>query len=146
MSVKPVLANRQFLVKHVTQYHYSQPIQLSKHSVHLRPIHDIHQEVSDYRLTITPDAPVIEYEDVFGNWATRFEVTQPYRDLIIAAECVVELKNVDPFAFANLPMRRSVRIRQPADAAFVPAGVDALGIQDAVALSHAGRIARDPVA
>jgi transglutaminase-like putative cysteine protease len=94
-------------VKHLTRYQYSQAIQRSRHCVHLRPIHDIHQKVSDYRLTIRPEVPVIEYEDVFGNWATRFEITQPYTELSMQVESTVELLDSDPFAFANLPMRPS---------------------------------------
>ena len=50
-------------------------------------------------------ALLVEYEDVFGNWATRFEVTQPYTELTIEAESLVEVMDVDPFAFAKLPIR-----------------------------------------
>src|SRR4051812_17523740 len=101
MSIQNVATRRRFLVKHLTHYHYSQAIQRSQHCLHLRPIHDLHQNVSDYRLTIAPAVPVIEHEDVFGNWTTRFEITQPYTDLTIESNAVVELFDVDPFSFAN---------------------------------------------
>jgi transglutaminase-like putative cysteine protease len=48
---------------------------------------------------------VIEYEDVFGNWATRFEVAEPYTELTISAESTLEVLDVDPFGFARLPTR-----------------------------------------
>jgi transglutaminase-like putative cysteine protease len=54
---------------------------------------------------ITPRVPVVEYEDVFGNWAQRFEISEPYTDLVINAESEVELRDLDPFAFARLQIR-----------------------------------------
>src|SRR5258707_268999 len=44
---------------------------------------------------------------VFGNWAARSEINQPYTELTIHAESTVELLDVDPFAFATLPIRPS---------------------------------------
>jgi len=102
-----VARQRLLAVKHITRYTYSQPIQRSIHSLHLRPIHDFRQTVSDYRLHIVPEVPVIEYEDVFGNLATRFEITRPYTELTITAESHVALLDLDPFAFANHPIRPS---------------------------------------
>jgi transglutaminase-like putative cysteine protease len=49
----------------------------------------------------------VEFEDVFGNWATRFEINQPYTDLTVAAESTITLSGVDPFAFADRPIRPS---------------------------------------
>jgi hypothetical protein len=89
-------------VKHVTRYHYDRPIQRSIHRLHLRPIQDSKQKLLNYRLELTPEVPVAEYEDVFGNWATGFEITEPYTDLTISMESTVELLDVDPFAFAKL--------------------------------------------
>jgi transglutaminase-like putative cysteine protease len=100
-------ARRRLAVKHVTRYRYDQPIQRSKHCVHLRPIDDVHQRVDSYRLMIVPDVPVVEFEDVFGNWASRFEISQPYKELTVAAESTITLSGVDPFAFAKGPIRPS---------------------------------------
>jgi transglutaminase-like putative cysteine protease len=106
-------------VRHLTHYRYDRPIQHSSHHLHLRPMlhssHHLHlrpmldwkQRVLKHRLTITPEIPVVEYEDVFGNCAARFEITQPYTELVIHAESTVRLLDVDPFAFANLPIRLS---------------------------------------
>ena len=98
---------RRLKVCHTTRYNYSQPIQRSTHTIHLRPIHDLFQNVSGYRLNLNPSVGVIDYEDVFGNWASRFNITQPYQELTIAAESTVELLDVDPFAFATMPIRPS---------------------------------------
>src|ERR1043166_9112033 len=98
---------RHLAVKHMTRYCYDQAIQRSKHCIHLRPIDDIHQRVESYRLSIVPDVPIVEFEDVFGNWGSRFEISQPYQELTVAAESAVTLSGVDPFAFAQGPIRPS---------------------------------------
>ena len=100
-------AARRLFVRHATHYQYDHPIQRSHHRLHLRPLQNGKQLVSNYRLTITPAVPVIEYEDVFGNWASRFEITSAYSELTIIAESTVDLFDVDPFSFADLPIRPS---------------------------------------
>jgi transglutaminase-like putative cysteine protease len=73
----------------------------------LRPIDDVYQRVESYRLSVVPNVPIRELEDVFGNWACRFEISQPYNELTIAAESTIALSGVDPFAFARGPIRPS---------------------------------------
>ena len=63
------------------------------------------QRLISHELQINPEPVVIEFEDVFGNRASRFEINQPYDTLTISAESVVELCEGDPFGFANLPVR-----------------------------------------
>jgi transglutaminase-like putative cysteine protease len=96
---------RRLRIKHTTHYTYDAPVQHSSHNMHLRPIDDWKQTVLSYQLTIEPAAQVIEYEDVFGNWATRFEIHEPYDQLRIVSESFVEVLETDPFAFAKLPIR-----------------------------------------
>ena len=43
----------------------------------------------------------------FGNWASRFEISQPYTQLTLTAESTVVLSGVDPFAFTHTPIRPS---------------------------------------
>ncbi|HYO07999.1 MAG TPA: transglutaminase family protein [Tepidisphaeraceae bacterium] len=100
--IRPI---RRLRIRHTTRYTYDAPIERSSHRLHLRPIDEWRQGVVGYRLSITPAAPVIEYEDVFGNWTQRFEVTEPYTELTISAESEVELSDLDPFGFARLPIR-----------------------------------------
>ena len=101
-------ATRLLRVRHTTKYHYDQPVERSLHSFHLRPIHDRMQHVLSHRLDITPDAPVVEFEDVFGNPSGRFEVAGPYTELSIVAENLIEVRDRDPFAFKLVDGRPSV--------------------------------------
>ena len=98
---------RRLRVRHTTRFTYDRPVHRSLHRVHLRPVDDWKQTVLSHHLSLSPEVPTIEFEDVFGNWATRFEINQPYTELSITADSVVELLDVDPFAFARTPIRPS---------------------------------------
>jgi transglutaminase-like putative cysteine protease len=100
-------STRRLRVRHTTKYVYDRMIQRSIHRAHLRPMDDWKQVVVAYQLRVQPAVQEVEYEDVFGNWTTRFDVNKPYKQLTITAESVVELLDVDPFAFAKLPIRPS---------------------------------------
>src|SRR4029078_12975457 len=98
--------SRRLRVRHHTPYQYDRPVPRSVHRVHLRPIDDWKQTVLSYRLNVTPAVPLIAYEDVFGTGATRSTVEQPYTELTIESESLVEIRDSDPFAFTDLPIRR----------------------------------------
>ena len=98
-------STRRLRIRHTTRYAYETPIPRSTHRLHLRPIDDWRQNLLLYQLTVRPHAPVIEFEDVFGNWSQRFEVAEPYTELTVTSESLVELVDTDPFAFARLPIR-----------------------------------------
>lgn len=107
MTAPSTAGRRCFRVKHTTRFGYSQSIRHSKHCVHLRPIDDVYQSVVNHELRIVPATPVIEFEDVFGNWASRFEINQPYTELAITSDSTVAVSVVDPFAFTHPPIRPS---------------------------------------
>ena len=46
-------------------------------------------------LRITPQVQLLEYEDIFGNWATRFEINEPYSQLEIESVATVDVLDVD---------------------------------------------------
>ena len=104
--VKPG-ACRRLHVRHTTNYAYDKPVERSLHRLHLRPMVDARQALVSHRLTWNPHSPASEYEDVFGNATTRFELSEPYSQLTIEAESIVELRDDDPFDFANAPIRPS---------------------------------------
>lgn len=100
-----IRASRRLRIRHTTRYTYDAPIARSSHRLHLRPIDEWRQSVAAYRLEVTPSVPLIEFEDVFGNWTQRFDIAEPYTELTIHSESEVELLDLDPFAFARLPIR-----------------------------------------
>src|SRR5689334_15679858 len=105
MLLAPTSARtRRLKIRHVTSFQYDRPVTKSAHRLHLRPIIDWTQAVTSYNLTISP-APemgrVTEFEDVFRNFAARFDIVSPYTQLSIRAESEVEVLDVDPFEFAR---------------------------------------------
>jgi len=96
---------RRLQVHHLTRYQYDRPVQRSTHKLHLRPITDRRQTVREFCLQISPAVQLIEYDDVFGNAAARFEMREPYTELTISARSIVEIADEDPFAFARTPIR-----------------------------------------
>ena len=98
-------ATRRLRIRHTTRYTYDTPVHRSTHRLHLRPMDDWRRQVLSYTLQVAPKVPLVEFEDVFGNWAQRFDVNEPYTELTIAAESLVEVLDTDPFAFAKLPIR-----------------------------------------
>ena len=96
---------RRLRVEHVTTYTYDRPVERSSHRLHLRPIFDAKQHVISHSLQVGLATKMTDFEDVFGNVTTRIEINEPYTELRLAAESVVDLVDDDPFAFANLPIR-----------------------------------------
>lgn len=99
---------RKLRVVHTTRYTYDRPVERSVHKLHLCPVFDWDQRVLSHTLTLQPDVPTLRFEDVFGNWVNRFEITTPYTELTISADSIVELRDVDPFAFAQKKIRPSI--------------------------------------
>jgi transglutaminase-like putative cysteine protease len=98
---------RKLKVVHRNMFTYDQPVERSVHRVHLKPLSNGKQRLLSHQLVVNPPAPVIAYEDVFGNPAVRIEIVGPYQSLEFTAESIVELVDDDPFAFANMPIRAS---------------------------------------
>lgn len=102
---------RRLKVRHATHYTYDGPVERSVHRLHLKPVEDDRQRVLSHRITITPNANIIQFGDVFGNQSAKAEVSGPYTALAIEAESIVEIKDTDPFAFASVPIRRTFPLR-----------------------------------
>ncbi len=102
--IRPDAPTRRLKIRHLTHYSYDRPVTKSSHRIHLRPVHDWKQSVTAYSLSVTPDADagrIIEFEDVFGNFAGKFDITTPYTELTLHAESEVEVLYVDHFDFAK---------------------------------------------
>lgn len=113
-TARPVVAEelaaqktRRLRVLHRNSFQYDQPVERSVQRIHLKPFNTGKQRLLSHALTLSPYAPVLSYDDVFGNATARSEVCGPYQELTITAESLVELVDDDPFAFASMPIRAS---------------------------------------
>src|SRR4051812_44959733 len=101
------MKSRVLRVKHSTVYRYDKPVTKSGHRLHLRPLQDSKQILREHTLNVSVNVPRTEYEDVFGNATTRFQIEQSYTELKIDSESTVEIIDTDPFSFAKIPIKRT---------------------------------------
>lgn len=97
---------QRFSVVHRTVYRYQNAVERSTHVLRLRPRHDELQAVIGHELHLSVDGQRRDYEDVFGNQATRLHLETPYTELAIEARSTVELYDTDPL-HSRAPRARS---------------------------------------
>ncbi|TAN67557.1 MAG: transglutaminase family protein [Magnetospirillum sp.] len=83
-----------FKVRHLTTYHYSEPVPLSHHAAHLRPRADSGQRQQMVDLQIRPFPAVLRDDgsDYFGNPITFFTIQDPHITLEVEASFMVETR------------------------------------------------------
>jgi transglutaminase-like putative cysteine protease len=81
-----------YRVRHLTAYHYSDPVLLSHHAAHMRPRGTAGQSHHSVQLRIHPDPAVLEdgAHDYFGNPTTFFTIQEAHTTLEVEASFVVE--------------------------------------------------------
>jgi len=85
-----------FHVRHITEYIYSDPVQLCHNAAWLLPRTTDEQSCHNSQLKITPTpAAFHEYKDYFGNRTVHFALQQSHTKLTIAADSDIEV-NCDP--------------------------------------------------
>ena len=95
-------------LQHKTTFVYKGEAKDSVNDLRLCPTSDTHQQCRSFKLTITPTASPLEYEDFNGNIVHSFNITQSHPRLIIHAESEVETvpnyerKNVPEASFKEL--------------------------------------------
>jgi len=76
---------RLFDLIHVTEYHYTEPVEHSTHTFRLQPQEDHIQELVSTQFRCSSPGEEIRYEDVFGNQSIYYSIHQPYTSLTISA-------------------------------------------------------------
>jgi transglutaminase-like putative cysteine protease len=79
-----------FRIKHVTRYVYERPASHSHNDVRLTPLDGPDQKRVAFRLDVTPDAEISEYQDSFGNLTHSIDIRPPHKELVISSTSVVD--------------------------------------------------------
>jgi transglutaminase-like putative cysteine protease len=79
-----------FEVRHVTQYHYDEPVRESVIEVRMQPRKSGGQGLVSFDLEIEPAAQVLSYADSWGNAVHHFDIPHSHQRLEIIARSVVE--------------------------------------------------------
>ncbi len=84
---------RRLAVRHETRYEYDTPVEVAHHSAWLKPRDCPWQQVSGWRLDITPapEGAVQESKDAFGNWRHGFGHAQVHEQLSVVSSFEVAL-------------------------------------------------------
>lgn len=83
-------------IQHETRLNYSLPVSETVFEVRMAPPSDDDQTSLSYQLKTTPQAPVTSYRDGYGNRVDLFNVTTPYKDLIVSATSYVRTHRRSP--------------------------------------------------
>jgi len=83
-------------IRHVTQYHYAEPVRESVMEVWMQPQKGARQRLVSFDLDLDPAAQLFSYADPFGNAVYHFDVPQPHDRLNIVARSAVETQAAAP--------------------------------------------------
>ena len=83
-------------VRHVTEYHYAEPVRESVMEVWMQPRKATGQRLVSFDLDVEPAAQLFSYADPFGNAVYHFDVPQPHDRLRIVASAAVETQAPPP--------------------------------------------------
>ena len=76
-------------IVHETRYSYNHLINLSKHTVRMKPFEDSKQRILDYSLDISVACESEDYQDVFGNEVSFLRTKESYSEFVIKMETKV---------------------------------------------------------
>ena len=68
-------------IRHVTRYHYENPIRESLMELRMQPQKSVRQRLISFDLELEPRAQLFSYIDPFGNAVHHFDVPQPHDEL-----------------------------------------------------------------
>ncbi|HEX3918805.1 MAG TPA: transglutaminase family protein [Caulobacteraceae bacterium] len=83
-------------VRHVTQYHYAEPVRESVMELWMQPQKSATQRLLNFDLELDPVAHLFSYPDSFGNAVYHFDVPHPHQRLEIIARSAVETQAPQP--------------------------------------------------
>ncbi|MGN7454542.1 transglutaminase family protein [Paenibacillus pasadenensis] len=79
-------------ISHVTTYRYSDPVRDSVNEIRLTPVTNKHQSCYQHSISVEPNAPLLAYEDAFGNKVHAFTVNAAHRSLTVRTHSIVTTK------------------------------------------------------
>jgi len=77
-------------IQHLTRYHYSEPVILLPHTLHLRPRDGFDIRVHTSSLKINHEFQIRWKRDVYSNSVAIINFLEPARELVISSEVVIE--------------------------------------------------------
>ncbi|HLW72239.1 MAG TPA: transglutaminase family protein [Candidatus Binataceae bacterium] len=95
-----------FQIRHQTRFEYERPAFDSHNEIRLRPWDGPTQRCLNFELRTTPAAPIVAYEDFYGNHGHSVSVDDPHDALTIVAQSAVEINMPPPQTYPETPFSR----------------------------------------
>jgi transglutaminase-like putative cysteine protease len=80
-----------YLVRHITGFHYSPAVGESVMEVRLQPRSDTRQRCLTFSLGVTPQANITVYRDFYGNAVHHFDIPGKHEAIEVLSEATVEM-------------------------------------------------------
>jgi transglutaminase-like putative cysteine protease len=100
-----------YQVRHITSYHYLEPVSMCHNLLHLRPRICRDQRCIQTRVQVEPmPRQVHEHQDYFGNPVSAFSIQNPHKVMTIVAEHLVERKQSEGQDVPDMPWEQAREI------------------------------------
>lgn len=87
-------------INHRTSYKFDRPVNLSPHTVRLRPAPHSRTPIHSYSLKIKPDTHFINWQqDAFGNYLARLVFPEKCTEFEVDVEVIADMVAINPFDF-----------------------------------------------
>ena len=106
-------------INHRTSYKFDRPVNMSPHTVRLRPAPHSRTPIHSYSLKIKPDDHFINWQqDAFGNYMARLVFPEKCTEFEVDVEVIADMTVINPFDFfveesaENYPFEYSEQVRK----------------------------------
>lgn len=87
-------------IRHNTYYEFDRLINLSPHTVRLRPAPHSRTKIHSYSLKVQPDTHFLNWQqDAFGNYLARLVFPEKCKRLAVEVEVIADMTVINPFDF-----------------------------------------------
>lgn len=81
-----------YTIRHSTRIRYSTPVTESVSEVRLKPLTGGLQRCLTFQLNVTPNVPILQYEDYAGNVVSHFNIPFFHNEMVVTAQSVIGVK------------------------------------------------------
>lgn len=87
-------------INHNTYYKFDRPVNLSAHTIRLRPAAHSRTPIKSYSLKVKPDNHFLNWQqDAFGNFLASVVFPEKTKEMSIEVEVIADMKVINPFDF-----------------------------------------------
>ncbi len=87
---------RFYSIRHLTRFHYSNPICETLMETRMHPRTDPNQRCLHFALSVSPRCQVFAYRDHLGNSVHHFDIPVDHKTLVIIADSLIEMQTIAP--------------------------------------------------